>query len=169
MEHSICILGLGVINKFLQIISRLCWNSALWLAKICYVTRSIQSGRFISALQSLFLKNGPRSASFGLFLFFSNTIFTEITVGFSGIRTLIIIVEGKHADHLTTSTAHRHYIVTWNCSKVDDVSLARKSALWSRKVISRKQSTLKIYFAELKTHVPDVQSQAASRTLFRLC
>ena len=30
-------------------------------------------------------------------------------VGFNGIRTLIVIVEGKYADHLTTTTAHDHY------------------------------------------------------------
>ena len=30
---------------------------------------------------------------------------TEKTVGFSGIRTRIVGVEGEHADHLTTTTA----------------------------------------------------------------
>ena len=39
---------------------------------------------------------------FCLFSFFSNTNFTEKNVGLSGIRTRI--VEGKHADHLTTTT-----------------------------------------------------------------
>ena len=39
------------------------------------------------------------------FLFFSNTIFTGKTVGLSGIRIWIVEVEGKHADHLTTTTA----------------------------------------------------------------
>ena len=28
-------------------------------------------------------------------------------VNFSGIRTLIVRVEGKHADHLTTTTAQK--------------------------------------------------------------
>ena len=44
------------------------------------------------------------SASFCLF-FFPNTNFTEKTVGFSGIQTRIVKVEGEHADHLTTATA----------------------------------------------------------------
>ena len=42
-------------------------------------------------------------ASFSLFSFFSNTNGTEKTVGFSGIRTKIVGVEGEHADHLTTT------------------------------------------------------------------
>ena len=45
---------------------------------------------------------------FCLFLFFSNTNFTEKTVHFCTIRTLIVGVEGKHADHLTTTTAHQY-------------------------------------------------------------
>ena len=49
--------------------------------------------------------NVPTQASFCLFLFFSNTNCTEKTVGFSRIRTRIVRVEGKHADHLTTTTA----------------------------------------------------------------
>ena len=44
----------------------------------------------------------------GLFLFifvlFKHNII-EKTLGFSGIRTRIVGVEGKHADHLTTTTA----------------------------------------------------------------
>ena len=39
-----------------------------------------------------------------LFSFFSNTNFTETSVGFSGIRTRIVRVEGEHADHLTATT-----------------------------------------------------------------
>ena len=39
-----------------------------------------------------------------LFLFFSNKNFTEKTVGVREIRTWIVGVEGKHADHLTTTT-----------------------------------------------------------------
>ena len=42
----------------------------------------------------LFFKNGPTPASFCLFSFFSNTNFTEKTVGVSGIRTRIVEVEG---------------------------------------------------------------------------
>ena len=55
-------------------------------------------------LNYLFL-NGPTPASFCLFLLFTNTKFTEETVGFSGIRTRIVRVEGEHADHFTTTTA----------------------------------------------------------------
>ena len=44
----------------------------------------------------------------GLFLFifilFKHN-FTEKTVGFTGIRTRIVEVEGEQADHLTTTTA----------------------------------------------------------------
>ena len=36
---------------------------------------------------------------FRLFSIFSNYFITEITIGFSGIRTQIVGVEGKHADH----------------------------------------------------------------------
>ena len=52
----------------------------------------------------LALKNGPTPASFCLFSFFSNSNFTEKTVGFSGIRTRIVGVKSEHADHETTTT-----------------------------------------------------------------
>ena len=55
-----------------------------------------------------FFKNVPTPAYFCLFSFFSNTIFTEKTVGFRGIWTRIIGLEGKHADRLTTSKS-----LTW--------------------------------------------------------
>ena len=51
-----------------------------------------------------FLK-GPIPNSFCLFSFFSNTNYTEKTVDFSRIKTRIVGVEGKLADHLTTTTA----------------------------------------------------------------
>ena len=38
-------------------------------------------------------------------MFFTNTTFQKKLVGFSEIRTRIVGVEGKHADHLTTTTA----------------------------------------------------------------
>ena len=45
-------------------------------------------------------------ASFSSFLLFSSTNFTGKNVlGFSRIRTRIVGVEGKHADHYTTTTA----------------------------------------------------------------
>ena len=36
---------------------------------------------------------------------FQTQIIQEKTVGFSGIQTRIVGVEGKHAEHLTTTTA----------------------------------------------------------------
>ena len=50
-----------------------------------------------------FKKSGPTPASVRLFLVFSSTNFTENTLGFIRIQTRI--VEGEHADHLTTTTA----------------------------------------------------------------
>ena len=49
-----------------------------------------------------------------LFLFpsFQAQIFTEKNVGFSGIRTRIVRVEGEHSDHLTTTTAHAQTIIS---------------------------------------------------------
>ena len=42
---------------------------------------------------------------FCLFSFFLRTNFKEKTVGYSGIRTRMVGVEGEHADHLTTTAA----------------------------------------------------------------
>ena len=39
------------------------------------------------------------------FRYFQTQFFTEKTVGFRGIRTRIIGIEGMHDDHLTTTTA----------------------------------------------------------------
>ena len=56
-------------------------------------------------LISLF-KNGPTPASFFVyFCSFQTQNLQKKTVGFSGIRTRIVRVEGKHADHQTTTTA----------------------------------------------------------------
>ena len=56
--------------------------------------------------QTSIFKRGPSPGSFCLFSFFSNTILQK-TVGFSGIRTRIVRVEGEQAHHLTTVTAPR--------------------------------------------------------------
>ena len=56
---------------------------------------------------SSFFMGQPRPL-FCLFSFFSNTNFTEKTVGVSRIRTQIVGVEGEYADHLTTTTAPSH-------------------------------------------------------------
>ena len=50
-------------------------------------------------LYTICFLNCPTPASFCLFSFFSNTNFTEKTVGFSGTRTQIARIEGEHADH----------------------------------------------------------------------
>ena len=60
-------------------------------------------GRSFVRLISFFFKSGPTPASVRLFLVFSSTNFTENTLGFIRIQTRI--VEGEHADHLTTTTA----------------------------------------------------------------
>ena len=57
----------------------------------------------------------------GLFLFIfvlfkHNTI--EKTLGFSGIRTRIVGVEGEHADHLTTTTAPAQDMLAPNYSAI---------------------------------------------------
>ena len=53
--------------------------------------------------------------------FFSNTNFTEkLYLDVSGIRTRIIVIEGKYADHLTTTTAREQKILVrskWNEEK----------------------------------------------------
>ena len=61
-----------------------------------------------SSYRYLAFKKWTNPASFCLFSYFSNTNFTEKTVGFSGIRTRIVGVVGKHPDHLTTTTAQWH-------------------------------------------------------------
>ena len=49
--------------------------------------------------------NVPIPASFDLFSFFSNTIFTQKTEGFRKIPTRIVGLEGKHAYNVNTTTA----------------------------------------------------------------
>ena len=68
---------------------------------VCLLSLSLSLSLYVS-LPFLFKK----WASFCLFLFFSNTNFTEKTVGVSWIRTRIVGVEGEHADHLTTTLPH---------------------------------------------------------------
>ena len=49
---------------------------------------------------------GPTPASFGSFLFFSNSIFTE-KCRLQGDSNTDRQSEGKHGDHLTTTAAHK--------------------------------------------------------------
>ena len=57
-------------------------------------------------------KNFKKWANPGLFLFililFNTQFYRKKNVGISGIRTWIVGVEGKHTDHLTTTTALKH-------------------------------------------------------------
>ena len=67
-------------------------------------------GKWKLALASLFF-NGPTTALFVYFRSFQTQIYRK-TVGISGIQTRIVGVEGEHADHLTTTTAHIIIILT---------------------------------------------------------
>ena len=60
-----------------------------------------------------------------LFSFFDllNTNILEKTVGFSEIRSRIVGVEGKHADHLTTTTALETYFL--NIKRLNNHLLVR--------------------------------------------
>ena len=51
----------------------------------------------------IFLKGADPGLLFVYFVLFKHN-FTEKTVGFSGIQTRIIRLEGVHCDHLTTNT-----------------------------------------------------------------
>ena len=53
---------------------------------------------------NIFLKWAKPGLFFVYFVLFKHNI-TEKTVDFSGIRTRIVGVEGKNADHFTTTTA----------------------------------------------------------------
>ena len=55
-------------------------------------------------------KNGSTPASF-LFYFHSFPAQIEKTVGFTGIRTQIVGVEGKHTDHMTSTWASKEFAV----------------------------------------------------------
>ena len=62
------------------------------------------------------LKNGPTPASFCLFSFFSNTIFTERKCGRQRVSNSDCRIEGKYADHLTTTTARNKVDSLPQCS-----------------------------------------------------
>ena len=59
--------------------------------------------------KGLFLKMGQPGLFF-YFRSFQTQILQKKTVGFSGIRTRIVGLEGDHADHLTTTTAMRRVV-----------------------------------------------------------
>ena len=76
-----------------------------WLPRCSFLTKCV------------FFKKWTNPCLFLFFSFFSNTNFTEKTVGFSGIRE-----EGEHADHLTTTTAPKKHtclerlLITYLCT-----------------------------------------------------
>ena len=72
-----------------------------WLR--CEIGKHSFGTRVIQEVVEVFLMGQPRP--FSLFSFFSSTHITEETVGSSRILTRILRVEGKHADHLNTTTA----------------------------------------------------------------
>ena len=78
-------------------------NATVTIAHHCIYSLN----RLLNSVWQL-LKVGP--GLFCLFTFFSHTDFTEITVGMSGIRTQLVKVDGKHADHLTNTTAQMFVI-----------------------------------------------------------
>ena len=58
-----------------------------------------------SAEASFIYRDVDVSNKWAILGLFSDSNFTEKTVGLSGIQTRIMGVEGKHADPLTTTTA----------------------------------------------------------------
>ena len=73
--------------------------------------KKILSPKIYAVSYFICLFKGPTPASFCLFIFvlFKHKL-TEKTVSVSGIQTWIVWVKGKHADHLTTTTAHSYLI-----------------------------------------------------------
>ena len=57
--------------------------------------------------------NGPTPASFCFFYLFKHKFYRK-TIGFSGILLRFDGVEGEHADHLTTTTAHWFHLLLTN-------------------------------------------------------
>ena len=96
-----------------RLVSKIWWrldlNRSLLLSGM--TTLSTVPHRF--PFYDYFLKNGPTPASFCLFSFFSIINFTEKTVGFSGIRTRIVRLEGEFADHLTTTTTAQFFFYSF--------------------------------------------------------
>ena len=64
----------------------------------------------ITVYQELFFKWANPGLFLFIFVLFKHNII-EKTLGFSGIRIWIVGVEGEHADHLTTTTAHKELLI----------------------------------------------------------
>ena len=76
-----------------------------WGLSSVFVKRSTYISCFCHFIFSFFKKGQPRNL-FVYFRSFQTQILQKKTVSFSGIQTRIVRVEGEHADHLTTTTAH---------------------------------------------------------------
>ena len=94
----------------------------------------------------LFFKNGPTQASFCLFSFFSNTNFTEKTVGVSGIRTRIVEVEGPVStticfficvNFINFVTPHHNNTIQKHTTPLNTTQqdTTRQEKLWRMKII----------------------------------
>ena len=80
------------------------WSRLEWLNLRLLKKKSV-------AMHKLSFLNGP-TQTFFYFLLFKHKFLQKKTVGFSGIRTRIVRVEGEHSDHLTTTTAHAQTIIS---------------------------------------------------------
>ena len=78
---------------------------------------------WLSTAEVSFLnKNGPLQVSFYLFSFFIKLFLHNKIVIFSGIRTRIVVVDGEHADQLTTTTVPLTYVSSFSTSPLDSNS-----------------------------------------------
>ena len=77
--------------------------------------------QYFTAKGTTLLKNGPTPALFVNFCSFQTQNLQTKTLGFTGIRARVVVVEGEHADHLTTTTAQGDQ--TWGSSNDDDECL----------------------------------------------
>ena len=66
-----------------------------------YLNLSICESNYLSVRS---FKNDPFLVSFVIFTYYWKT------VGFGGIRTRIVRVEGQHADHLTNPSSFSHFL-----------------------------------------------------------
>ena len=86
------------------------WNKAFWLFKIwngIKIRLNVRCGRNLKAHSKFKFKSGSTTASFLLiFVLFKHKSYRK-NWDFGGIQTRIVGGEGKHADHLTTTTAQQ--------------------------------------------------------------
>ena len=79
-----------------------------------YGSRDVKLANMLTSLNNIFFKkNEPTPAFFVSFRSSQTQILLKKIVGFSGIQTWTVAVEGGHADHLTPTTALSNSIVTF--------------------------------------------------------